>query len=558
MTRALLLTQVFFLLYLVSCKTESSLSDVRTVQFNEKQLESAIYSNVLFADSLSTKALNAAIKDSLYRPLITSKDGLSVVREIINQAASMNDHGLPMDLVNRGKELNDKVGGLDTLLFDRSYEIDYERLADIEWNARTLHTDLARITNYGSVNPKLVFVEGFHLPSLQADSQFYSKLYTSDSPLEYFKAHHSKYDALQKAYVELKSSQQAQEVLPNFTGKIDADDGYAGSSILRRRFNLPAIADSLGTERINQYDSLLVEKVKVFQSRNGLSSDGVIGPATLKALNKTKEQKLNQIRASLERFRWRYNIGQNNLLLVNIPEYALHVYQNSKKVRQHRVCVGLRHPRNYYAFTPKDRPYEVRNYETPEFSDTLKYVVVNPKWRVPRSISRLEILPNLQMDPYYAVSHNYKIYDGSQELIAENYDWTQVNSEDFTYRVEQQSGSFNALGKIKFLFPNRYSVYLHDTPSKSHFNRDVRAVSHGCIRVENATDLGDFLMADSEKYKEYKKGEDEKSVIVDGQYEVMITYYTSWVDSEGNLQSRDDIYKKDAELLAAMSATVAS
>ena len=274
-----------------------------------------------------------------------------------------------------------------------------------------------------------------------------------------------------------------------------------------------------------RYDSTLVRAVQHFQERHGLHPDGVIGNGVLGALNVTPQQRLRTLLVNMERLRWVPERVAPDLLLVNIPEFRMHVYEAGKVVWDMDVVVGNSATR------------------TVIFSDTLKWVVFSPTWSVPASIVRNEILPGMKKNPNYLASKNMEIVGGTASFPM----------------IRQKPGASNALGRVKFLFPNNYSIYFHDTPSKGGFAKEKRAFSHGCIRLSEPAKLAEYLLrndptwtADSVKTAMFKGK--ERYVRLKEKRPVTIGYFTSWVDDQGRLNFRDDVYGLDERLAQELFA----
>jgi murein L,D-transpeptidase YcbB/YkuD len=293
--------------------------------------------------------------------------------------------------------------------------------------------------------------------------------------------------------------------------------------------NIPSIA----------FDTALENAVKKFQELHGLDVDGVVGPATLKALNTSAEARARQIELNLERIRWiSRNLG-HRYIIVNIADFTLNVVEENQTVLAMRVVVG--------------KPF----WHTPVFSDKMTYVVLNPSWNVPRSIAEEETIPKIKKDPAYLEKHNMKILKGwsenPEEIDPNTIDWASLNVQDFQYRFRQEPGPMNPLGSIKFMFPNEFGVYLHDTPSKRLFSKSVRSFSHGCIRLEKPLDLAEYVLNGNKDWtlekilSEIETGT-EQIVRLSNPVDIHIIYLTSWVDAEGFLHFRDDIYERDARL----------
>ncbi len=267
------------------------------------------------------------------------------------------------------------------------------------------------------------------------------------------------------------------------------------------------------------YDSLLVEGVKHFQERHGLHPDGIIGKGAIAALNRTPHERVRTLLVNMERLRWVPEQTAPNLLLVNIPEFRLHVYEADTEAWSMDVVVGNSATR------------------TVIFSDTLSRIVFSPTWSVPVSIVKGEILPAMKKNPNYLASKGMSITGGSAALPS----------------IVQLPGAGNALGRVKFLFPNDYSIYFHDTPSKGGFAREKRAFSHGCIRLSEPARLAEYLLRNdslwpADSIKKSMFSEKERYVRLKEKRPVSISYFTAWVDRQGRLNFRDDVYGHDERL----------
>ena len=195
--------------------------------------------------------------------------------------------------------------------------------------------------------------------------------------------------------------------------------------------------------------------------------------------------------------------------------------------------------------------------------DSLEYIIAYPFWHVPRSISINEILVNAQKDTTYLYRNNYEILNYTKDKLDPNsIDWKEVNEGNFNYLIRQKGGVSNALGLVKFIFPNKYSIYLHDTPTKYYFDFETRAYSHGCVRVQNALDLADHILStDNNKYTldsifKYIDKKEEKSMLLNTKIPIYIVYFTTNVDSSGNIIFYNDVYEKDDNLIAELSKSI--
>ncbi|MHA7773303.1 L,D-transpeptidase family protein [Roseibium sp. M-1] len=290
------------------------------------------------------------------------------------------------------------------------------------------------------------------------------------------------------------------------------------------------------------YDGALVEAVKVFQEYHGLDPDGVIGNATLAQLNMPINDKLIQMELNMERRRWMPDDLGAFYVFVNLADQNLKVVRNGKTIHTTRVVVG--------------KPYHA----TPVFSDTLEYVEINPFWNVPYSIATKEYLPKLKQNSAALSGKNIRVFQDGSEIAPTQIAWNSYSGGNFPFRLRQDPGDDNALGRIKFMFPNQFNIYIHDTPSKSLFSRSERAFSHGCIRVSDPFGLADVLLADNNAapgHWEAIRDSRERTVVKPATgVEVHLTYLTAWMNKDGSTHFRKDIYGRDKVLLDALRAAM--
>lgn len=292
---------------------------------------------------------------------------------------------------------------------------------------------------------------------------------------------------------------------------------------------------------VSNYDEFLQEGVERFQARHGLDADGIIGPATLGAMNVTAEQRVDQLRLNLERTRWVFDDIEDDFILVNIAGFKAYVFRDREIVWQTNVQVG--------------RPY----HQTPLFRDEMKYVVINPTWTVPYSIATKEMLPRIKSELDYFAKRDFDVKDRSGKLVdPATIDWSQVTRRNFGYTFVQRPGPNNALGRIKFIFPNEYAIYLHDTPSKYLFSKAERAFSHGCIRVEDPYSLAEVLLGskgwDRERVEAAVETRETQSVVLAEPLPVMLLYWTAQVDRDGVVSFFNDVYGRDQRIIDALGS----
>lgn len=332
-------------------------------------------------------------------------------------------------------------------------------------------------------------------------------------------------EAFRKGYADLKVALAAirakglEKLEPIKSDKNKYEPGDSSEVIRKVRERLVILGDLTANNNSSVLDTALVAGIKAFQKRHGLEPDGIAGPRFFSELNVSGNQRVRQILANLERYRWMSDDGEHDYLFVNIPDYKLYAYENDSMVWEMNVVVG-----------------QDLN-KTVVFSGDIDHLVFSPYWNIPASIVQKEILPGIERNPNYLAEKNMEIYGNSGGLP----------------NIRQKPGENNSLGKVKFMFPNSHSIYLHDSPAKSLFTNTARAYSHGCVRVGNAEFLANYLLKDRkewtpEKIREAMNLGKETVVNLDKPKPVYITYFTAFVDKDGKLNFRKDIYNRDSKL----------
>ncbi|QLW75400.1 L,D-transpeptidase [Citrobacter freundii] len=323
-----------------------------------------------------------------------------------------------------------------------------------------------------------------------------------------------------------------------------SNDIPALREILQRTGMLDATVSTSAREGRSAYDSELVAAVKRFQTWQGLGADGAIGPATRDWLNVTPAQRAGVLALNIQRLRLLPG-EMSTGIMVNIPAYSLVYYQNGNQVLDSRVIVG--------------RP----DRKTPMMSSALNNVVVNPPWNVPPTLARKDILPKVWNDPGYLERHGYTVMRGwnSKETIDPwQVDWATITPSNLPFRFQQAPGARNSLGRYKFNMPSSDAIYLHDTPNHNLFQKDTRALSSGCVRVNKASELANMLLQDAgwndSRISDALKQGDTRYVNIRQNIPVNLYYLTAFVGPDGRTQYRTDIYNYD--LTARSSAQIVS
>ena len=349
------------------------------------------------------------------------------------------------------------------------------------------------------------------------------------------------YAGLQRARLDLVAAVSS----GGWGARVAADKlgpGDTGAEVVALRDRLVA-QDYLPASATQTFDPQIQRAVQLFQIDHGLTPDGVAGEATIAEVNRGPEERLKSVLVAMERLRWMNGLplGKRHVW-VNLPDFTAKIIDDGKTTFESVTVVGQNQP---------DR-------RSPEFSDQMEFLVINPSWNVPRSITVKEYLPMLQKNPN-AVRH-LKIVDRRGRLVDRSaVDFTQFTQKNFPFSMSQAPSDDNALGLVKFMFPNAWNIYLHDTPSKPLFEKEVRAFSHGCIRLGRPFDLAYALLAlqtaDPKGLFAAHLNTGAESVIkLTRPVPVHLVYFTAWPDAKGHIEYRRDVYGRDAKIFDAMQS----
>jgi murein L,D-transpeptidase YcbB/YkuD len=324
------------------------------------------------------------------------------------------------------------------------------------------------------------------------------------------------------------------------------EPGMTGPRVAALRQRLSASGDiTVYDSDPDQFDAGLEQAVRRFQKRHGLSVDGLVGPNTYAALNVPVEARIRQIEVNMERWRWMPDDLGRRYVMVNLAGQQVELVDSGFTELRMRAVVG--------------KPYR----ETPVFSDTMTYLDFNPTWTVPPTILEEDIVPKLRENPQYLAQNDMTLYAGwsadAPVLDPTMIDWERVNPKLLPYRIVQAPGPENPLGQVKFMFPNRHHIYLHDTPSRHLFDRPVRAFSSGCIRVAEPAKLAEAVLEgtkgwDIARVKAEMADARPNRVRLADPLPVHLTYSTVWVGEGGTVNFRPDLYGRDARLAEALTA----
>ncbi len=428
-----------------------------------------------------------------------------------------------------------------------------EALADLEM----LLTDSFLLCGshllHGQVNPETVESE-WHITGRVEDlaAALQDGLARNDiaAALDSLRPGHPVYRGLRTAYQDYRALAKAGE-WPQVPKGPKLAKGDRGDRVEALRKSLEARGDLAPEdgEDTAAFDDRLEEAVKVFERRQGLEPDGAVGDDVVAALNVPLARRLDQIRANLERWRWVTQDLGERYILIRVADFRLSVYEKDQEVLTMPIIVGRAYRR------------------TPDFSAKLKFVELNPFWSVPVKLAREDILPRIKKEPGYFGNMGMRVFDGwgndAAEVDPAGVDWSRIGPDDLRYHFRQDPGPRCALGRIAFRFPNKFDVYMHDTPEQELFKKVVRDFSSGCIRLSKPLDLAEYVLRgdpqwDRDSLQAAIDARRNRLIPVRDTLDVHLIYWTAWRDDLGLVNFREDIYGRDATLIGALKQKVSS
>jgi len=480
------------------------------------------------------------------KPVWVTKDGLNNTSEIlINTIIEAEHEGLDSETYHQKNILN--------------------LVSDIKLSIMSHTPEPAKIAELDLLLTDAFFSYGFHLsegivdpysnklnwyvkkPKKKLGKIFQTVLYYDkmEGFVDSLQPHHLGYLKLKQAllkYQNIKKSGCWHELPAG--GKLRKGD--YGTRLAALRSCLIISGDLTDSTNSNQdyFDEVLEDGVRRFQARHGLKVDGIVGSKTLFALNVPVEDRIRQIRLNMERWRWLPQDLGNCHIIVNTANFQLNVIDNEQTIKSIRAIVGK-----------MERP-------TPVLSRKITYLELNPYWNIPHSIALNDILPRIKKDPGYLVDNNIRVFENweedATELNPESINWDAITKKNFVYKLRQDPANSNALGRVKFVFPNEFSIYLHDTPARNLFNMTQRTFSSGCIRIEKPMELAAYLLQNNSKWSLEKlvaavNRKKNKKILLSDPIKIYILYWTAWVDKDGIINFRDDIYGRDRQLNIALN-----
>jgi len=470
-------------------------------------------------------------------PLWLDTEGLSAdrVTELANALASADSDAVRVD----SYPIGDLARAVSTLRSNKN--LTAEQLADADVLMTSTYAALGEDLLTGQIKPASVSQSWYINPREEhIDSALARTLreHPLDRSIQQIRPQDPAYDSLRTQlmrYRELAAKGDWPTIPKGPALKPGQMDSRARLTALAGRLRaegyLPAdtsapSADTTAAPAKMVYDSVLAGAVATFQSHHDIGVDSLLGPETVDALNRPVTFRLGQIAANLERYRWLPRSLGDRYILVNVPAFELQAFDQGKPALQMRVIVGQ----------------DYQGKATPVFSDSMEFVIFRPYWIVPDTIAAKEIYPKVEADPSYLERNNYEIV-----------------TIDHRKRVRQKPGDKNSLGLIKFMFPNDFNIYLHDTPQGELFNKDVRAFSHGCIRLQHPDELGQYALGwpiDSVR-REMQQGPDDHRVNLPRKIPVYIVYFTAYL-RDNELYFGNDLYQRDDKLVKSIALAAAS
>lgn len=528
-------------------QAELSSPDQTVDSIIRNRLQAGRTTGLLVVDGVPVRARNALptfYEARAFRPAwVERNQGVPVrLTDLIEAVRSVREHGLdPSDYhLERLVEWSDalRTGG----------SLDDMRLVDLDMLATDAFLVLASHLHHGRVNPELLEPEWL----ANRRNERYDVVLEEALASGRIAAALSRLAPRQPRYARLKSALARQRMLaasgewtPIPSGdKLENGIENPRVPLVRRRLVQLGDLEASAADSSAAFDEALEQAVMRFQRRSGLDADGVIGPATLSALNRTPADRIRQITVNMERWRWLPDDLGVEHIEVNIPGFSVQVVRDGRIVREHRAVVGR----------------QVR--QTPSFSGRMTYLVLAPYWHVPPTIAAVDKFPEIRNNPGYVAAQRMTLLSASDNRPVDpaSVDFSQMTGREFNsrFRLRQEPGPHNALGRVKFMFPNRHNVYLHDTPSRELFDRSSRGFSSGCIRVQNPMELAEWLLRDHPDWppariRAVAEGSVETAVILPEPIPVHLLYWTAWADPDGVIHFREDIYSRDDRVWTALT-----
>ena len=492
--------------------------------------QSAAFKQAVAETAARDRAVATFYRSRDYAPIFTGRKDGSRRSALLKALGTADDHGLPTARYP-AKKLKDAF---------RAAKSPRER-GQVEVMAAQMFVRFARDLQTGALEPRKID-SGIVRSIPRRDPVALLNAYAKTSPSKFMKSlapRTPEYTRLMKAKMQLEKTVgrggwgqpvQAKALKP----------GQSGGEVVQLRNRLIAMG-YMRRKSGQSYDANMQKAVQLFQIDHGLNPDGTAGPSTMAAINKSAVQRLQSVMVAMERERWLNKPRGKRHVLVNIPSYKAQIIDNGKVTFETRTVVGS---------NQSDR-------RTPEFSDVMEHMVINPTWNVPRSIATKEYLPLFKRNP--GAAGHLQLYDNrGRKVSRSSVNFNAYNERNFPYAIKQPPSRRNALGLVKFMFPNKYNIYLHDTPSKNLFAREARAFSHGCVRLQQPFDFAYALLAKQTRdpqglFQARLKTGSENVVPLETQIPVHLIYRTAFTQPKGRMNYREDVYGRDGRIWAALA-----
>ncbi len=481
--------------------------------------------------SAQNDALASFYRDRDFAPLWTGEGEAFTARRfaLMEALEQAGNHGLPTGEYD-ANELRAAFGNAASA----------HQRGQAEALATRMFLDYAEDINSGILEPSELAADIHKELPRRPHADVLAAFLEADNPREFMRSlppTHPDYGRLQREMFSLEEVIRGDGWGPSIAAS-RLEPGDTGDALIALRNRLISMG-YLQRSAAASYDASIQEAVQSFQTDHGLTPDGIAGEATIAEINTAPEERLEQVILSMERQRWMNLDRGERHILVNIPDFHAWVVDNEVPTFETRVVVGHR---------DSDR-------HTPEFSDVMEHMVINPSWYVPRSITVGEYLPQMQANPA-AVGH-LQLLRGGRVVSRDGIDFSQYTTRNFPFDLRQPPSQRNALGLVKFMFPNQWNIYLHDTPARDLFSREVRAYSHGCVRVHRPEELAYHLLAPQQDdpegfYQRILRSGNETTVPLETDVPVHLVYWTAFVTPDGRANYRRDVYGRNALLWRAM------
>ncbi len=513
-----------------------------------QRLDLSNNSPTLFADGeelQEVEAVKAFYRKRLFTPAwVFRSDFKRVFWELTQQIRAAEQEGLNPDDYH-AKKLQELSSFLQEKSFGKVTDSNKLNYLALEFLCTDAFIRLGAHMFVGKLNPQKVdeqWLTECTENSVQFDAYLEGALRTGliADGLRALTSQHQAYKRLKKALsvYEAIRKQGGWSTL-SFEGELVVGDSTPNVARLVQRLEITN--DLPGDATHVYFDSAVYRAVKKFQRRHGLIAHGKVDAATRKALNVPVEERILQIKANMERWRWLPKQFSDRYIVSNIASFKTYVIEKGDTVLNLRSIVG--------------KTYR----QTPVFTSKMTYLVFHPFWTVPTGILTNDVLPSAKKDSTYLKNKGMKVIDNrtGKEVNPQSIDWQSARVGNFAYSIRQNPGAINALGRIKFIFPNKYDIYMHDTPSRNLFQRNERAYSSGCIRLEQVNQLAMYLLKDQRGWSEEKvteafQSQRTQTVYLENPIDVHILYITAFVSPEGEINFRKDIYDRDAPLMDAL------